>query len=138
MVTVLFVVAAQLLAPFALRVFLEPGPVLDHAASIVRTLAWSVVLLGWSTVLLSAMRASGAAWVPALLSMAAIVGVEMPLAAVLEARFGLAGVFWACPATFLSMLVLHGLYYRHKEIKDERFFQPVHAIGEADGRAPGA
>lgn len=53
---------------------------------------------------MSAMRASGAALVPALLSMAAIVGVELPVAVAPEARLGLAGVFWA-------MLVLHGLYY---------------------------
>lgn len=100
----LFVVAAHLLAPFALRVFLEPGPVLAQAVTIVRTVAWSVVLLGWSNVLAGAMRASGAALVPALLSMAAIVGVEWPVAVALDARFGLASVFWACPAAFLAML----------------------------------
>lgn len=137
-VTALFVVAAHLLAPFALRVFLEPGAVLEQAVAIVRTVAWSVVLLGWSNVLVSAMRASGAALVPALLSIAAIVGVEMPVAVALEARFGLTGVFWACPAAFLAMLVLHGLYYRHKEKKDGLFRQPGVALGAADGRAPGA
>ena len=137
-VTALFVVAAHLLAPFALRVFLEPGPVLAQAVAIVRTVAWSVVLLGWSNVLVSAMRASGAALFPALLSIAAIVGVELPLAVALEARFGLAGVFWACPAAFLAMLVLHGLYYRHKEKKDGLSCQPGVALGAAGGRAPGA
>jgi Na+-driven multidrug efflux pump len=137
-VTTLFVVAAHLLAPFALRVFLEPGPVLEQAVTIVRTVAWSVVLLGWSNVLVGAMRASGAALVPALLSMAAIVGVELPVAVALEARFGLAGVFWACPAAFLAMLVLHGLYYCHKEKKDGLFRQPGVALGAAGGHAPGA
>ena len=140
-VTALFVVAAHVLAPFALRVFLEPGPVLQQAVAIVRTVAWSVVLLGWSNVLVSAMRASGAALVPALLSIAAIVGVELPVAVALEARFGLAGVFWACPATFLAMLVLHGLYcyhYLHKEKKDGLFSQSRVALGAAGGRAPGA
>jgi Na+-driven multidrug efflux pump len=141
-VTALFVVAAHLLAPFALRVFLEPGPVLEQAVTIVRTVAWSVVLLGWSNVLVGAMRASGAALVPALLSMAAIVGIEWPVAVALEARFGLAGVFWACPAAFLAMLVLHGLYYRHnyrhKEKKDGLFVKPGVALGAAGGRAPSA
>lgn len=73
-ITALLVVAAHLLAPFVLRVFLEPGPGLGQAVTIVRTVAWRVVLLGWSNVLVGAMRASGAAPVPALLSMAAIVG----------------------------------------------------------------
>jgi Na+-driven multidrug efflux pump len=137
-VTTLFVAAAHLLAPFALRVFLEPGPALEQAVSIVRAVAWSVVLLGASNVLVGAMRASGAALVPALLSMTAIVAVELPLAVALEARFGLAGVFWACPATFLAMLVLHGLYYRHKEKEDGLFHQPRVALGAAGSRAPGA
>ena len=94
---------------------------LQQAVAIVRTVAWSVVLLGWSNVLVSSMRASGAALEPALLSMAAIVAVELPVAVALEARFGLAGVFWACPAAFLAMLVLHGLYYRHKERENGLF-----------------
>ncbi len=137
-VTALFVVAAHGLAPFALRVFLDPGPVLEQAVGIVRTVAWSVVLLGWSNVLVGAMRASGAALVPALLSMAAIVGVELPVAVALEARFGLAGVFWACPAAFLAMLVLHALYYRHKEKELGLVNQPGVALGAAGGRAAGA
>lgn len=103
-----------------------------------RTLAWSGVLLGWSTVLVGAMRASGAALVPALLSMAAIIGVELPVAVALEARFGLAGVFWTCPAAFLAMLVLHGIYYFHKEKKDGLFRQPGVALGAAGGLASGA
>jgi Na+-driven multidrug efflux pump len=135
-VTTLFVVAAHLLAPFALRVFLESGPVLEQAVTIVRTIAWSVVLLGWSNVLVGAMRASGAALVPALLSMAAIVGVELPIAVALEARFGLAGVFWACPAGLLAMLALHGLYYYHKEKKDGLFSQPGVPLGAAGRSAP--
>jgi putative MATE family efflux protein len=140
-VTALFVAAAHLLAPFALRVFLAPGPVLEQAVTIVRTVAWSVLLLGGSNVLVGAMRASGAVLVPALLSMVAIVGVEWPLAVALEARFGLAGVFWACPAAFLAMLVLHGLYYLHyrsKEKEDGHFRQTSVALGAAGGHAPGA
>lgn len=138
LVTAMFAVAAHLLAPFALRVFLQPGPVLDLSVTIVRTVAWSVVLLGWSNILVSTMRASGAALVPALLSVAAIIGVEWPVAVALDTRFGLAGVFWACPMAFLSMLVLHGLYYRHKEKKDGRFRKPSIARGAAVGRTPGA
>jgi Na+-driven multidrug efflux pump len=128
-VTVLFVIAAHLLAPFALQVFLEPGPVLEQAVTIVRTVAWSVVLLGWSKVLVGAMRASGAALVPALLSMAAIVAVEWPVAVALDARFGLAGVFWACPVAFLAMLVLHGLYCPGQQ-KARLLQRHVHAVGQ--------
>ena len=72
--------------------------------------------------LVSALRASGAALIPPLLSIAAIVAVELPVAVALDARFGLAGVFWACPIAFLAMLMLHGLYYRYKENKKDGFF----------------
>jgi hypothetical protein len=48
------------------------------------------------------------------------------------------GVFWACPASFLAMLVLHGLYYFHKEKKDGFFRQSGIALGAAGGRAPSA
>jgi putative MATE family efflux protein len=137
-VTTLFVVAAHLLAPFALRVFLEPGPVLEQAVAIVRTIAWAVVLLGWGNVLVSTMRASGAPLVPALLTLAAIVLVEVPAAMALDARFGLAGLFWACPAAFLAMLVLHGLYYRHRQAKDGLPVQPAVAAAAAGSGAPGA
>lgn len=137
-VTALCVLAAYVVAPYALRLFLEPGSVHALALGIVRTVAWSVVLLGWSNVLVGAMRASGAALVPALLSMAAIVAVELPLALALQARFGLAAVFWACPAAFLAMLVLHGLYYRHKEKQDGLSRHAGVALGTAGGRAPGA
>lgn len=137
-VTALFVVAAHVLAPFVLRVFLEPGPALDLSVAIVRTIAWSVLLLGWSNVLVGAMRARGVALVPALLSLTTIIGIELPVAAVLEARFGLAGVFWACPAAFLAMLVLHGLYYCHKEKKDGLSRQHGIALGATGDRAPSA
>lgn len=40
LVTTLFVIGAHLLAPFGLRVFLEPGPVLEQAVAIVRTVAY--------------------------------------------------------------------------------------------------
>ncbi len=137
-VTALFVVAADLLAPVGLRVFLEPGPVLAQAVVMVRTVAWSVVLLGCSNVLVGAMRASGAALIPALLSLAAIVCVEVPVAVALDARFGLAGVFWACPAAFLAMVVLHGLYYRHKEKEDGFLRRSGVALGAAGSREASA
>ena len=59
-------------------------------------------------------------------------------AALNRARFGLAGVFWACPAAFLAMLVLHGLYYLHKEKMNGLFVKPGLALGAAGGRAPSA
>ncbi|RYX96559.1 MAG: hypothetical protein EOO28_06460 [Comamonadaceae bacterium] len=100
----------------------------------VRGIATAASFLPASVLLLALIIGLGAV----LLSITAIVGVEWPVAVALEARFGLAGVFWACPAAFLAVLVLHGLYYLYKEKKDGLFCQPSVAISAADGRAPGA
>jgi len=52
------------------------------------------------------MRGSGTVVWPALLGMAAIVLLELPLAAWLHARHGLAGLWWAWPLGLVMMLVL--------------------------------
>jgi hypothetical protein len=84
------------------------------------------------------MRASGSTQVSVLLSMTAIVAVQLPAAVAQEARSGLAGVFRACRITFLAMLVLHSIYYRHKETEDGHFRHTGVTLGAAGGRAPGA
>jgi hypothetical protein len=70
--------------------------------------------------------------------MPANVGVALPVAMAQETRFGLAGVFWARPATFPALQVLHGPDYVDKEKADGLFRQSGDALGAAGGRAPGA
>lgn len=106
-VTTLFVAAGHVFAPFALRLFLHDPAVLAIAVGLLRTVAWSVILLGWSNVMVGAMRASGTVLAPTVLGMLAILGVELPAALLLEPRFGLPGLWWSWPLGFGAMLLLH-------------------------------
>lgn len=56
--------------------------------------------------LVGVMRGSGTVLLPALLGMAAVLLLELPLAMWLQARHGLAGVWWAWPLGLLAMLVM--------------------------------
>jgi Na+-driven multidrug efflux pump len=73
---------------------------------------WSTLLFGASAVISGVMRASGTVLAPTLLSIAAIVLVEVPVAWFLSRRIGLDGVWWAYPLTFAAMLVFQSTYYR--------------------------
>lgn len=108
--TSVFVAAGHILAPAALRLFIQDPAVLEIAVELMRTVAWSIVLLGWSNVMVGAMRASGTVLVPTFLGMFAILCVELPAAMFMEPRFGLSGLWWAYPAGFGAMLVLQAAY----------------------------
>lgn len=110
LVTTAFVIAAHVLAPTALRLFVQDAQVLEIGVGMMRTVGWSVVLFGWSSVLVGAMRASGTLAVPTALGVLAILCVELPAAMVLEPLWGLAGLWWAYPAGFAAMLLLQGAY----------------------------
>jgi hypothetical protein len=120
-------------------VFLEPGPALEQAVTIVRAVAWSVVLLGCEQ------RAGGR---DARERRGAGAGAaehgrdRWRSSGRLPWRWKRASAWPVCSGpvrpAFLAMLVLHGLYYRHKEKKDGLFRQPGVALGAAGSRAPGA
>jgi putative MATE family efflux protein len=73
---------------------------------------WSTLLFGASAVFSGVMRASGTVLPPVLLSISAIVLVEVPVAFFLSGRIGIEGVWWAYPFTFATMLVFQATYYR--------------------------
>lgn len=73
---------------------------------------WSMLVFGAAAVVSGVMRSSGHVMVPVLLSIAAILLVEVPTALVLSGRMGLDGVWIAYPVTFIAMLVFQSAYYR--------------------------
>ena len=109
-VTTVFVIVGHVFAPAALSLFLQDPQTLEVAVGFMRSVAWSIVLLGWSNVIVGTMRASGAVMVPTLLGMVAILGVELPAATLLEPAYGVTGLWWAYPIGFGAMLVLHAGY----------------------------
>jgi putative MATE family efflux protein len=107
------VVLVQLGAPWLVGAFLTRPEVVARALDLLHIVAWSVVVLGCANVLVGAMRASGAVAGPTSLAIGAILCIELPLAFWLNARVGLPGIWWAYAATFVAMLALQALYYRH-------------------------
>lgn len=73
---------------------------------------WSTLLFGCAAVVSGVMRSSGTVVVPTLLSISAILLVEVPVAWVMSERIGIDGVWWAYPSAFLTMLLLQITYYR--------------------------
>lgn len=90
---------------------LAAADVRELAALQLRTVVWGVLAMGISAVLVGVMRGSGTVWLPALLGMAAVLLVELPLAMWMQAQHGLAGVWWAWPLGLLAMLVMQVLCF---------------------------
>lgn len=100
------VVLVVVLAPGLTGLILAATEVRELAASQLRTVVWGVLAMGVSAVLVGVMRGSGTVWRPALLGMMAVVLVELPLAMWLQARHGLAGLWWAWPLGLAAVLVM--------------------------------
>lgn len=105
-------VALIYLVPRAvLGLFITDGAVLELAKGLLYIALWSSVPFGLATVFSGAMRAAGVALTPMLLSIFAIVAIELPSAVILSRTIGLEGVWAAYPIVFCAMLVLQMGYY---------------------------
>lgn len=105
-------VALIYLAPRAvLGIFITDGAVLDLAKELLTIALWSSVPFGLATVFSGAMRAAGVALTPMLLSIFAILAIELPAAVILSRTIGLKGVWAAYPIVFCAMFVLQTGYY---------------------------
>ncbi|WP_375142291.1 MATE family efflux transporter [Bradyrhizobium sp. CCGB12] len=105
-------VALIYLVPRAvLGIFITDGAVLDLAKNLLYVALWSSVPFGLATVFSGAMRAAGVALTPMLLSIFAIVAIELPAAVILSRTIGLEGVWAAYPIVFCAMFVLQMAYY---------------------------
>jgi Na+-driven multidrug efflux pump len=64
-----------------------------------------------SLVFSNAMRASGTAIAPMILSLVAIAGIEVPAAFILDRHLGLQGIWFAYAMAFCAMCILQMSYY---------------------------
>jgi putative MATE family efflux protein len=94
-----------------LGIFITDAAVLELARGLLVIALWSSVPFGMATVFSGAMRAGGVALAPMLLSIFAIVAIEIPSAVILSRTVGLDGVWAAYPIVFCAMLVLQLGYY---------------------------
>jgi len=94
-----------------LGVFITDAAVLELAKGLLFIALWSSVPFGMAIVFSGAMRAGGVALAPMLLSIFAIVAIEIPSAVILSRTIGLDGVWAAYPIVFCAMFVLQFGYY---------------------------
>ncbi|MBN9005417.1 MAG: MATE family efflux transporter [Rhizobiales bacterium] len=106
------VALGYLLSRLIIGLFITNPQVLDLAQTLLFIVLWSTVPFGMAGVFSATMRASGTVLVPTLLSIVAIVAVEVPVAVVLSHRIGVEGVWVAYPAAFCTMMVLQMAFYR--------------------------
>ena len=88
----------------------DPGT-LEIAVRLLSITLWSYLLFGNSAILSGIMRASGTVFWPTLIGIAAIWGVEVPVAYVLSHRIGIDGIWWGYPAAFTTAVLLQYTYY---------------------------
>ncbi|MGN6411210.1 MAG: MATE family efflux transporter [Nitrobacter sp.] len=115
------VALGYLLSRLIIGLFITSPAVLDLAQTLLFIVLWSTVPFGMATVYSATMRASGTVLVPTLLSILAIIVVEVPVAVALSRQIGVEGIWIAYPAVFCTMMVLQmGFYrmvWRKREIK---------------------
>ncbi|WP_370152375.1 MATE family efflux transporter [Ferrovibrio sp.] len=105
------VLLVHLFARPVLGLFLDDVAVAAMAAGLMRLMLWSLVLMGAASLLSGIMRGTGTVLWPAGLSMFAILGIEIPLAWLLEPQLGLPAVWIGYAACFVATPLLQGLYF---------------------------
>ncbi|SEO53413.1 MATE family efflux transporter [Pseudomonas sp. NFACC39-1] len=106
------VVSGYLLSHWLLGLFITDPAARIQAEHLLHIMLWSLLVFGFQAVIGGIMRASGTVLMPVAISIFCIVGVQLPVAYLLDAQFGLQGVWMAFPVAYLSMLVLQTLYYK--------------------------
>ncbi|MBT2295626.1 MATE family efflux transporter [Pseudomonas fluorescens] len=106
------VVLGYLLSHWLLGLFITDPAARIQAEHLLHIMLWSLLVFGFQAVVGGIMRASGTVLMPVAISIFCIVGVQVPVAYLLDAQFGLQGVWMAFPVAYLSMLVLQTLYYK--------------------------
>jgi putative MATE family efflux protein len=84
----------------------------EIAMNLLHIVLWSTLVFGAAAVTSGVMRSSGTVMVPTLLSITAIVLVEVPSAYILSRHYGTNGVWMAYPITFVAMLLFQATFYR--------------------------
>lgn len=92
--------------------FITSEPVIELAQTLLHIVLWSYIIFGMSSVLAGVMRASGTVLMPTLISIVAIVVVEVPVAYYLSGIYGINGVWAAYPIAYIVMLMLQASYYQ--------------------------
>jgi putative MATE family efflux protein len=105
------VLLAYVGSEYLIRAFITDDGVVDVAERLLHIVLWSCIVSGWGTTFSAVMRASGDVWIPTVLSLAAILCVEVPAALILSTIYGLDGVWIGYTMSFSALLLLQATYY---------------------------
>ncbi|MFW9270313.1 MATE family efflux transporter [Pseudomonas sp. NR3] len=106
------VLLGYLLSHWLLGLFITDPAARVQAEHLLHIMLWSLLVFGFQAIIGGIMRASGTVLMPVAISIFCIIGVQVPVAYLLDAHFGLQGVWMAFPVAYLSMLLLQTLYYK--------------------------
>ncbi len=112
------IACAYLAGPVVLRVFLTDPAVRVTATHLLYIVLWSLLPFGLGMVFSGALRADKVVLIPTVLAIAAIIGVEVPVAFRLEHHLGLEGIWWGYAAGYAAALTLQGGYYLYRHRGD--------------------
>lgn len=111
---------------YALRAFLPAGsPALAIAEHINRYALWSFVPFAIAFVFSGVVRATGVVWPPLLAMIAALWGVRIPFAQILQPRLGADAVWLSFPVGSVVLMVIAIAYYRWGRWREARLIQTV-------------
>lgn len=100
------------LSHWLLGLFITDPDTRLQAEHLLHIMLWSILVFGYQAAVGGIMRASGVVLMPVAISIFCILAVQTPAAYLLDAQFGLQGVWMAFPIAYLTMLALQVLYYR--------------------------
>lgn len=100
------------LSHLLLGLFLTEPEVRVQAQQLLHLMLWSILVFGFQAVVGGIMRASGVVLVPMAISIFCILAIQLPVAYLLDAQWGLPGVWVAFPVAYVAMLLLQTAYYR--------------------------
>ena len=95
-----------------LGLFLTDPAVREMAEHLLHIMLWSLLVFGFQAVVGGLMRASGVVMVPTAITILSILLVQMPVAWLLDARWGLSGIWLGFPAAYVAMLLAQTAFYR--------------------------
>ena len=107
------IVLAYLFSQHVVALFITDPSVVELTETLLHVVLWSLLCFGWSVIFSGIMRSSGTVYAPMMISLACIIGIELPGAVWLsQTSLGLTGIWIAYSASFTMMLVLQASWYQ--------------------------
>lgn len=125
----------ELLDTHSYALFIPDGSAAMRAANHINRIATpSFIFFGITMVLFGVVRATGAVMAPLISLTVALLGVRIPVAALLSGRWGADSVWWSYPLSSVLAAILAMLYYRYggwRSAHMERPAEGARALREA-------